>query len=129
MPTVLHESDMAVFPNRCEGGTNLVAMECMACGIPTYVSYNTGQKDLVNLIGCGAFRTQRSVTPSALIKSVEDWGETEVDEVLAAMEYVYTNREQSMLDAAKVAERMKDWTWAGLNEKLLQIVCDGKTGI
>ncbi len=64
MPWVLRECDMAVFPNRCEGGTNLVAMEAMACGVPTYVAYNTGQKDLVDLIGCGAFRTQKPVKPS-----------------------------------------------------------------
>lgn len=127
MPSVLHECDMAVFPNRCEGGTNLVAMESMACGIPTYVSYNTGQKDLVDLIGCGAFRTQRPVKPSATMQTVEDWGETDVEEVLAAMERVYANREQARSEAAQVAARMKDWSWSKLNEKLLQIVCDGKT--
>ncbi|MGB9152866.1 MAG: glycosyltransferase family 4 protein [Alphaproteobacteria bacterium] len=129
MPGILHECDMAVFPNRCEGGTNLVAMESMACGVPTYVSYNTGQKDLVDLIGCGAFRMQGSVTPSVSMQTAQDWGETEVDEVVAAMEQVYTNREQSRREAATVAARMKDWEWGGLNEKLLQIVCDGKTGL
>ena len=101
----------------------------MACGVPTYVSYNTGQKDLVDLIGCGAFRMQGSVTPSVSMQTAQDWGETEVDEVVAAMEQVYTNREQSRREAATVAARMKDWEWGGLNEKLLQIVCDGKTGL
>ena len=126
MPSILHECDMAVFPNRCEGGTNLVAMEAMACGVPTYVSYNTGQKDLVDLIGCGAFHTQGEVKASVAMQTVQDWGETDVDEVVAAMEHVYTNREQSMRDAAVVADRMKGWAWSGLNEKLLEIVCDGK---
>lgn len=129
MPSVLRECDLAVFPNRCEGGTNLVAMEAMACGVPTYVAYNTGQKDLVDLIGCNAFRAQKSVKPSEGMRTVEDWGETDVDEVIAAMEYAYANREQSRRDAAVVAERMKDWTWNGLNEKLLQIVCDGRTDV
>ncbi len=127
MPSVLHECDMAVFPNRCEGGTNLVAMEAMACGVPTFVSYNTGQKDLVDLIGCGAFRSQKPVKPSMVMQTVDDWGETDADEVLAAMEQVYANRDQSRRDAALVAERMKDWSWGALNEKLLQIVCDGRT--
>jgi len=129
MPSVLHECDLAVFPNRCEGGTNLVAMEAMACGVPTYVSYNTGQKDLVDLIGCGAFRSQKPVKPSISMQTVQDWGETDVDEVVAAMEDVYTNREQSRRDAAAAAERMKDWSWGALNEKLLQIVCDGRTDL
>jgi glycosyltransferase involved in cell wall biosynthesis len=126
MPSVLRDCDMAVFPNRCEGGTNLVAMEAMACGVPTYVAYNTGQKDLVDLIGCGAFRTQRNVKASPPMQTVQDWGETDVDEVVAAMEKVYTSREQSRREAKSVALRMKDWSWSGLNEKLLKIVCDGE---
>ena len=127
MPVVLRECDMAVFPNRCEGGTNLVAMEAMACGIPTYVSANTGQKDLINLIGCGAFRAQSVVKPSVAMQTTQDWGETEVDEVVEAMEKVYTQREESRREAGQVALRMKDWAWGPLNEKLLRIVCDGKT--
>jgi len=47
MPRLLREADVALFPNRAEGGTNLVAMECMACGIPTILSANTGHLDLV----------------------------------------------------------------------------------
>ncbi len=126
MPSVLHDCDMAVFPNRCEGGTNLVAMEAMACGVPTYVAYNTGQKDLVDLIGCGAFRTQRPVKASPSMQTVQDWGETDVDEVVEAMETVYAGRQKVRRDAEAVSARMKDWTWSGLNEKLLKIVCDGE---
>jgi glycosyltransferase involved in cell wall biosynthesis len=33
MPEVLREADVAVFPNRCEGGTNLVAMEALSSGL------------------------------------------------------------------------------------------------
>mmetsp|Transcript_20977 Transcript_20977/g.47297 ORF Transcript_20977/g.47297 Transcript_20977/m.47297 type:complete len:456 (-) Transcript_20977:37-1404(-) len=35
--------DVALFPNRCEGGTNLVAMEAMASGVPVILSANTGE--------------------------------------------------------------------------------------
>ena len=126
MPTVLRECDVAVFPNRCEGGTNLVAMEAMACGVPTYVSYNTGHKDLVDLIGCEAFRTQRQVQSSSDMTTAIDWGESDVDEVVAAMESVYANRKAAKAKALEVAARMHDWEWETLNEKLLQIVCDGK---
>ncbi|MGE0725144.1 MAG: glycosyltransferase, partial [Alphaproteobacteria bacterium] len=47
MPPVIREADVALFPNRCEGGTNLVAMECMAAGVPTILSANTGHLDLL----------------------------------------------------------------------------------
>ena len=127
MPSVLRDCDMALFPNRCEGGTNLVAMEAMACGVPTYVAYNTGQKDLVDLIGCGAFHAQGKVKASADMRTVEDWGETTLDEVVAAMEYVYANREASRRAGLDVASRMQDWAWGDINEKLLRITCDGKT--
>lgn len=123
MPSVLHDCDMAVFPNRCEGGTNLVAMEAMACGVPTYVAYNTGQKDLVDLIGCKGFKNQSRVKATPAMWTVDDWGETDVDEVVDAMERVFTDRATAIRDAATVAERMKSWTWSELNEKLLQIVC------
>lgn len=38
--------DVAVFPNRCEGGTNLVAMECLRVGVPTLATINSGQMEL-----------------------------------------------------------------------------------
>ncbi len=46
MPEVYGSCDVAVFPNRCEGGTNFVAMECMACGVPTIIRGAYGQADL-----------------------------------------------------------------------------------
>ena len=49
--SLLKQADLAVFPNRCEGGTNLVAMEAIACGIPTVLSANSGHLDLMR-IGC-----------------------------------------------------------------------------
>jgi len=127
MPTVLRECNVAIFPNRCEGGTNLVAMEAMACGVPTYVSYNTGQKDLVDLIGCGAFRTQKPVKQAPDMLTMQDWGETQVDEVVDALEYVYTHGSEVAQSAKAVAEKMQAWEWSPLNEKLLRVVCDQKT--
>ena len=129
MPSVLRECDVAVFPNRCEGGTNLVAMEAMACGVPVYVSYNTGQKDLVDMLGCGAFRTQKPVKPTQSMQTLQDWGETEVDEVVAAFEYVYDHRVETTGKAAAIAEKMKGWEWGLQNEKLLEIVCDRPAGV
>ena len=51
LSSLLKQADLAVFPNRCEGGTNLVAMEAIACGIPTVLSANSGHLDLMRL-GC-----------------------------------------------------------------------------
>ena len=48
MIDILAEADVAVFPNRFEGGTNQVAMECIACGIPTILYHRNGQKTLAD---------------------------------------------------------------------------------
>ncbi len=46
MPEVLADVDCAVFASRFEGGTNIAAMECIGCGIPTILSDETGHRDL-----------------------------------------------------------------------------------
>lgn len=122
MPQILRECDVAVFPNRCEGGTNLVAMEAMACGVPTFVANNTGQKDLVDMLGCGAFKAQKPVVPAPAMKSVQDWGETDPDEVVGALEYAYTEREKNRREALLVADKIKSWEWGLQNDRLLEIV-------
>jgi len=43
-PDVLRDMDAAIFPNRCEGGTNLVAMEAMACGVPSRIQTSKTEK-------------------------------------------------------------------------------------
>ncbi len=124
MPFVLRECDAAIFPNRCEGGTNLVAMEAMACGVPTFVSNNTGQRDLVDLLGASAFEDQRPVKVPPSMPTTEGWGETDPGEVVAALERVYTQRDESRFAALRIAEKIKDWDWGLQNEKLLARVCD-----
>jgi glycosyltransferase involved in cell wall biosynthesis len=44
---LIRNSDIGIFPNRCEGGTNLALMEYMACGKPVIASYNTGHMDVL----------------------------------------------------------------------------------
>jgi len=43
MARVYRNSDVGLFPNRCEGGANLVLMEYMACGKPVVTVDTTGQ--------------------------------------------------------------------------------------
>lgn len=47
MPDILSSIDVALFPNRIEGGTNQVAMECIASNIPTILSHETGHATLI----------------------------------------------------------------------------------
>lgn len=49
MAPVYRECHVGLFPNRAEGGTNLVAMEAIACGVPAIITASTGHIDLVRL--------------------------------------------------------------------------------
>lgn len=45
---VMRSCDFGIFPNRCEGGTNLVLMEAIACGMPAIAAHSTGQKTITS---------------------------------------------------------------------------------
>jgi glycosyltransferase involved in cell wall biosynthesis len=116
MPAVLAECTAALFPNRCEGGTNLVAMECLAMGLPTILADNTGQKDVLREIGGIALARQAFVKPPGPQAGVEGWGESDVDEILAALELLYDKR----VSWSDTARKMMGWDWDSQNERLFQ---------
>ncbi|MEG4519068.1 MULTISPECIES: tetratricopeptide repeat protein [unclassified Microcoleus] len=121
---ILREADCAVFTNRCEGGTNLVAMESMACGIPTILSANTGHLDLIYSNICYPLWSQGRVKLTAPFSGVEGWGESEVAEVFEALEQVYTNREESKRRGLAAANFMLDWTWEKQVKRFLDVIAD-----
>ncbi len=109
MARVLREMDVALFPNRCEGGTNLVAMECMACGVPTIVSNNTGHIDLVATHGTFPLEKQGVVVDE--VKGTEGWGESDVDEIVETLERVWRDRTEAKRRAEIAARAMQSWNW------------------
>lgn len=117
MPDLLKNMDLAIFPNRCEGGTNLVAMETMACGIPCVLSENTGHLDLTADDRSYVLRTQRKV--EAEILATDGWGESDVDELVACMEAAYDNRQNAMDRGQAGANFMQTWAWPNQIGKLL----------
>ncbi|TAF01407.1 MAG: tetratricopeptide repeat protein [Oscillatoriales cyanobacterium] len=119
---ILREADCAVFTNRCEGGTNLVAMESMACGIPTILSANTGHLDLIYSNICYPLSHQGRVKPTAHFPGVEGWGESDVEEVVEALEQVYTNREAAKNRGLAAANFMLDWTWEKQVKRFLDVI-------
>ena len=49
MSRIYKNCDVGIFPNRCEGGSNLVLMEFMACGKPALVSNSSGHQDVASI--------------------------------------------------------------------------------
>ena len=128
MGQIVREADVALFPNRCEGGTNLVAMECMAAGVPTVVSANTGHLDLIATGGCFALRSQRSVPqPTRYFTAVDGWGESDVDEIVALLEQLYANRTLGIERAAQGIRAMEQRTWSQQVDALLAVLDDVET--
>jgi glycosyltransferase involved in cell wall biosynthesis len=109
--------DLAIFPNRCEGGTNLVAMETMACGIPCVLSENTGHMDLTGDDRAFVLRAQRKVEADML--ATDGWGESDIDELVACMETAYDNRQNALDRGQAGADFMHEWSWPNQIGKLL----------
>lgn len=116
LPAMLREADAALFPNRCEGGTNLVAMEAMACGVPCILSANTGHLDLIQDGSALPLTDQRPI-PTA-----PGWCESDIEEILAALETLYTDRVRAAAIGAAGAELLAGLTWAKTAAEMKRII-------
>ena len=109
-PSVLREMDCALFPSRCEGGTNLVAMEAMACGVPVVLSRNSGVVDIITDQNCLSL-DQQQACPTPDGTGTEGWGEAGVEEITAALERLYDSQSLRRELASQGAAHMSRRTW------------------
>jgi glycosyltransferase involved in cell wall biosynthesis len=107
IPDVLAEIDVAVFPNRVEGGTNIVAMECLACGLPTILARGHGHDDLLE-VGCGIPFDPPAPNPF--------WHGSEVEPIVAALTDVYDGRVPAPRPLGE------DWGWPARIQELVGIM-------
>ena len=112
--------DAAVFPNRCEGGTNLVAMEALASGVPCVVAANTGQIDLVQVADTFVLEHQPPVAADLLPDGVDGWGESSVEELVERLEEIYTSPDAARAKGARSAKVMASWTWARQADRIIR---------
>ncbi|SMF43311.1 Glycosyltransferase involved in cell wall bisynthesis [Azospirillum oryzae] len=118
--SVLADCHAAVFPNRCEGATNLVAMEAMACGVPVVLSNNTGHRDLLKSPIQGGdlcLTLDRQVPVADRDGSRFGWGESSVDELVEALERLYADRAAAKARAARAKAFIRsERTWRAFAE-------------
>ena len=115
MPEVFREVDLAVFPNRCEAGTNLVAMEALAFGLPCLISKNTGHLDIIKSDNCIPLTEQRNLNEEGFI----GWGESSVDQIVELMEAAYQGKLKT--DSAKTRKSMEEYSWELSIESLFKL--------
>jgi glycosyltransferase involved in cell wall biosynthesis len=112
MPEHLAAADVALFPNRCEPATNLMAMEAMACGVPAILARNTGQLDITGSDRCYELRRQGPVAPYEPYRGTEGWGEPDLDETIEALETAYRDAERRRRIGAAGAAAMEKFDWS-----------------
>ena len=120
LPRLIRAADVALFTNRCEGGTNLAAMEAMAAGVPTILAANTGQLDIQVPEGCYPLSRQRAVALPGRDLGTEGWGESDLEEIVEALERVYRDREAARAVGLKGAAAMHELAWQGQVDKLVK---------
>ena len=121
MRDVYAKTDLGLFPNRCEGGTNLVLMEYMACGKPVVASYNTGHKDILTLDNSIMLRRMSDfVIENNNTNFNAIWQEPNLDEIVSSLEYAYFHREEIKQIGKRAAKDMQKYTWTVTAENLLK---------
>ncbi len=116
LPEVYRNTDIGLFPNRCEAGTNLVLAEYQACGRPVIASFQFGQRDVLDA------RCAFLLEPRHHLGTLA--AEPDVDEVVAALEEAYRRRDPGGLEAmgAEAAEAMRAFTWEAAARTILDAI-------
>lgn len=114
-------TDLGIFPNRCEGGTNLVLMEYMACGKPAVVSNASGHRDIAtpeNALLLDRLSDFNIVDPQG--QRIACWQEPSLEELVAQIEYAYHHREEIRRIGRQAGEDLKRFTWAASARSLIE---------
>jgi len=121
LAAIVRSCDVGVFPNRCEGATNMVLVEALASGLPCVATVGHGQKMLTDAVwpmasrgqvprGCRLFGTQDL--------TADGWTEADPTDVA-----------QAVLEALDATVRhtvrhtvSQDWTWHALGDQMFAAI-------
>jgi glycosyltransferase involved in cell wall biosynthesis len=109
LPKFLREMDCALLPSRAEGATNMMAMEAMACGVPTILARNTGVTDIITADNCIALERQSPMDGAP--RKCQGWGESDLEEMLDALERLYSSFDRRRSVGHAGAAFMRGRTW------------------
>jgi len=122
MARIYKNSDCALFPNRCEGGTNLALMEYMACGKPAIVSNSSGHRDVANESNALLLKNLQPLTISMGGEAAAVWDEPSLEEAIEALEWAYQHRE-ALDDVGNAAGwSMQERSWAAAAQQFHELL-------
>ena len=123
LASLYHASDVGLFPNRVEGGTNMVLMEYMACGKPVVASYNSGHKDVLRKQNAVLIERHHTIN---IVRTPPEpnvvWSDPDLDETIEKLEWAYQNRDKTAALGRQGAEDMKQFSWKRVAQGLLDCI-------
>jgi glycosyltransferase involved in cell wall biosynthesis len=119
MRLVYQNSDIGLFPNRGEGGNNLVMCEYMACGRTVIASDMTGHADVITSENALPLTEYRPYHYQHHAEGV--WFEPSVEEILEKLEYAYTHRSELRQKGLKATADMAQLSWTSAAQYFHQI--------
>lgn len=117
MKSVYANSNVGLFPNRCEGGNNMVMCEYMACGRPVIASTMTGHRDVVAPEYALCLQSYEPVLARIGDDITGIWFEPALEEMIALLEQAYYDREvlRHLGKSAGLAMTRLSWSEAARN--------------
>lgn len=103
MAALYASTDLGLFPNRGEAGTNLVLMEYCATGRPTVATVTTGHQDLVDAI--------TYPLPPRIEAQARGWDQPDLQEVVDAVEMALDDRADWADWGRQAAQGIAPLTW------------------
>lgn len=122
MRSVYLQTDVGLFPNRCEGGNNMVMCEYMACGKTVIASDMTGHADVI--AAENAFPLTRYNPYYYKLHGSGVWMEPDVEEVIELLEAAYRHRALLPEKGRRAAEDMKKLSWEAAARGFYRIARD-----
>lgn len=112
MSPIYTESTIGIFPNRCEGGNNMVMCEYMACGRPVIASTQSGHADVVTNDNSFCLTSYHPIMAQIDQHDTGVWFEPSVEELLEQLESAYRDRTQLESKGVRAASDMGRLTWS-----------------
>ena len=109
---IYQQTDIGIFPNRCEGGNNMVMCEYMACGRTVVASDATGHADVISARNAFPLADYEPLLINDVAgRAAAIWHEASVEEIVEQLECAYQNRDLCSQKGSSAAEDMKQLSW------------------
>ena len=122
MATIFRGANVGLFTNRAEGGTNLVAMEAMASGLPVILSANTGHLDLISAGNCYPLTEQGPAIATDDFVAVDDWGESDPEAAAALLQQVHDIPSEATRIGLAGSRSLQQWSWSHRIDHMLELI-------